>query len=88
VIRRGGVKVVQHEASGKEVLLATLHAGEYFGDASFLTGKPRTATVITTDKAEILEVSRQQFDAILARYPAAARTHQYGTHDVKYRAQH
>jgi type VI secretion system protein ImpH len=77
VIRRGGVKVIQHEASGHEVLLATLHAGDYFGEVSFLTGKPRTATVITIDKAEIFEVSRQQFDAILARYPGAGIAHQF-----------
>lgn len=72
VIRRGAVKVVRREASGAEVLLATLQEGQVFGEVSFCTGQSRTATVVTLEDTEVLELSRPAFDALLARYPDLA----------------
>jgi type VI secretion system protein ImpH len=69
LIQRGSVKVVQHETSGTEVRLATLQEGQLFGERAFLTGKPRTATIIALEETEVLELTRQTFDALLAKYP-------------------
>jgi type VI secretion system protein ImpH len=72
VIQRGAVTVVQREASGADLQLATLQEGEVFGEIAFLTGQPRTATIITLEDTELLELPRQTFDALLATYPGLA----------------
>ncbi|MGE3540631.1 MAG: type VI secretion system baseplate subunit TssG [Candidatus Tectimicrobiota bacterium] len=72
LIQRGAVKVVQHEASGTEVLLATLQEGQVFGERAFLSATPRTATVIALEDTELLELERHTFDAVLGKYPRLA----------------
>ena len=45
VIRKGKAEILVRGNSGGESLVATLEAGEVFGEMSALTGQPRTATV-------------------------------------------
>ena len=82
LIQRGSVKVVQHEATGTEVLLATLQEGQLFGEKAFLTGQPRTATVIALEETEVLELTRQTFDTLLAKYPRLAPITQTWSEDL------
>ena len=49
--------------------LAILGPGEWFGEASLLTGAPRRATVVAFTEAEILELPKQAFEASLKREP-------------------
>lgn len=73
VISSGSVQVIRRESDGKEILLATLKEGEFFGEMSFLTGKPRTATIKTTEETEILELSKQDLEEVIAKYSAVER---------------
>ncbi len=69
IIASGSVKVYTTLLSGEKVELATLWPGEFFGEISFLTGKPRTATVETAEDTVILEVTEDKLREIIAQRP-------------------
>lgn len=50
---------------GMDNLVATLRAGDYFGEMSLLTGEPRSATVVALTDCEMLEIDREVFAEIL-----------------------
>lgn len=68
VISQGAVKVVTR-IGDREIDLADLKENDFFGEVGFLTGRPRTATVITTQDTEILELRGEDLRAIVERYP-------------------
>ena len=70
IIISGKVKVCIYDANNEEQQVAELSGGSYFGEMSLLTGEPRTATVITTEEAEMFILHKDQFDEILARFPS------------------
>ena len=49
--------------------VAGLGPGEWVGEASLLTGAPRSATVVTTTAAVLLEMDKAAFEASLKREP-------------------
>lgn len=49
--------------------LADLGPGQWFGEASLLTGAPRNATVVAATEAEIVELPKEAFEASLKREP-------------------
>jgi CRP-like cAMP-binding protein len=49
--------------------LADLGPGQWFGEASLLTGAPRSATVVALTEAEILELPKEGFEVSLKREP-------------------
>jgi CRP-like cAMP-binding protein len=48
---------------------AELGPGQWFGEASLLTGAPRNATVVALTEADILELPKAAFEASLKREP-------------------
>jgi predicted acylesterase/phospholipase RssA/CRP-like cAMP-binding protein len=48
--------------------------GESIGEIALLTGEPRTASVIAVRDSDLVRVSRQAFDEIVAKYPAVMQT--------------
>ena len=48
---------------------ADLGPGQWFGEASLLTGAPRSATVVALTEAEILELPKDAFERSLKREP-------------------
>jgi cAMP-dependent protein kinase regulator len=69
IIVRGEVRVLTYTPMKKEVHLANLGEGEFFGEIALLTGKPRTATIITNKDSELLELTRSDYEKIAAKYP-------------------
>ncbi len=69
VIASGSVKIFTTLLSGERVDLATLGSGDFFGEISYLTGKPRTATVETTEDSVILEVTEDKLREITSQKP-------------------
>jgi small-conductance mechanosensitive channel len=49
--------------------LAELGPGQWFGEASLLTGAPRSATVVALTEAEIIILPKEGFEASLKREP-------------------
>lgn len=69
IIASGSVKVYATLLSGERVNLAVLWPGDFFGEISFLTGKPRTATVQTAEDSVILEVTEDKLREITSQRP-------------------
>ena len=58
---------------GQSRHLRTLSEGECFGEMSLLTGKPRIATVIAAENSELMELSRDALESVIAKYPRIQR---------------
>src|SRR5437763_3764999 len=69
VIARGEVKVWTRGPDGVAVYLAKLGEGDFFGEVSVLTGKPRTATITASQPTQVLRLDKSKLDTALARYP-------------------
>jgi len=69
VIASGEVKVFTNGAGGSTLYLARLGEGDFFGEVSMLTGKPRTATITASQRTELLRLDKDKLDNALAMYP-------------------
>jgi CRP-like cAMP-binding protein len=69
VISSGSVKAFVKNAAGKNTRVREMKAGEFFGEISLLSGKPRTATVTASSPCDLLELDRATLDDIAKRYP-------------------
>lgn len=70
VIVGGEVKVYTRAVGGGgTVYLAKLGEGDFFGEVSMLTGKPRTATITASRPTELLRLDKEKLDNALSRYP-------------------
>ncbi|MBA4417729.1 MAG: general secretion pathway protein GspE [Syntrophus sp. (in: bacteria)] len=70
IIKNGEVEVRKKEAStGVELTVATLGKGACFGEMALLTGKTRSATVLTTQTTEVLVLEKTDFNDILEEFP-------------------
>jgi type VI secretion system protein ImpH len=69
VIRSGAVRITRREPDGGETHLATLREGDYFGETSLVTGKARNATAVTLRDCELLELSQNDLEGFIAKYP-------------------
>lgn len=56
VLTRGEAKVYRPTSANNHQLVATLDQGSVFGEAAFLLGQPRTASIVTIADCEILVV--------------------------------
>ena len=61
VIVGGEVKVTMISNEGKEIILSTLQAGDFFGEMSLLDGSTRSANVISISSSSLLKLSRADF---------------------------
>jgi hypothetical protein len=68
VISRGGGRVVK-EVEGREVVLAELTEGEFFGEMSLLVGGPRSASVFAQGETEVLRFKSADLFEIMKRFP-------------------
>ena len=57
---------------GKETILATFGAGEFFGDMSLFDHGPRSADVIANQDSTVLKISAPAFDRLTREAPALA----------------
>lgn len=69
----GIVKVVAQGVNG-QVELARLSRGAIFGEVAFLTGQPRTASVVAVDSAEMIGFGHQALEPILKKFPKVRKT--------------
>ena len=54
--------------------VATLYAGDFFGEAALLHGTPRNATTIAATPCSLYELKRQDLDRICAQHPKIRQT--------------
>ncbi len=55
-------------------VLSEMTRGESIGEIALLTGEARTASVVAVRDSDLVRVSRQAFDEIVAKYPAIMQT--------------
>src|SRR3954449_6718116 len=72
VIRRGLLAVVR-PSRDPGLILNRMGPGECFGEIAVLTEEGRLASVVTVEPTETLEVTKQDFDRVLAANPRATR---------------
>src|ERR1041385_2530507 len=74
VIVSGEVKVyTRGTGNSGSVYLAKLGEGDFFGEVSVLTGKPRTATITASRPTELLRLDKNKLDGALSRHPGIRR---------------
>lgn len=69
MVRSGGVEIFTQNRRGKKVLLALLESGNFFGEIGLFFGKPRTANARTTRPTELMEMTKEDFNLCLRRFP-------------------
>ncbi|NTW58371.1 MAG: mechanosensitive ion channel [Nitrospirae bacterium] len=74
IIRKGSVDVLVQKEAGECVVVATLGAGNFFGEMSLLTGAARTATIRVTEDAEFVVIDRESFRGTLIHNPSIAES--------------
>jgi CRP/FNR family cyclic AMP-dependent transcriptional regulator len=57
----GGVKVLNRDSEGREVILTLLGAGECFGEMGLIDGSPRSANVVAAEACELMFLGKDAF---------------------------
>ena len=68
IIQKGSVKITKI-VNDNEVLLALLKPGDIFGEMSLLENKPRSASAIAHEDAQLLAVNRANFERMVSSQP-------------------
>ena len=66
----GSVQVKNFSFSGREIALATIGEGGYFGELSAVDRKPRSASVLATETTVLASVTPDHFIELIQRYPS------------------
>lgn len=69
LIVSGEVKVFTRGEHGGHIPLAELGPGDFFGEVSLLTGKPRTATITAKGTVTAIELGKEHVDRIATKHP-------------------
>lgn len=72
IIADGKVKVSRYGEDGREIILTTLGAGDFFGEMALLDSEPRSADVTTKLPSVLLSIKREDFLAHIRQYPSVA----------------
>jgi CRP-like cAMP-binding protein len=72
IVIQGHVKVVRELDGGKELVLAELEDGAFFGEMALLSDAPRTASVIAVADTMLFEISRDLVEEISVAHPSVA----------------
>jgi CRP/FNR family cyclic AMP-dependent transcriptional regulator len=73
VIAAGGVKIVLPSAEGDEAIIASLKAGDFFGELALLDRSPRSTTATAIEATETLTLPREGFLELLQDDPELVR---------------
>jgi hypothetical protein len=69
ILTDGIVKAFVRNPKGHYMKVKDLMEGDFFGEISVLTGKPRTATITAASHVEVLELGKPTLDSITKQYP-------------------
>jgi len=67
VVISGRLKVIMSDNEGREVILAILNQGDFFGEMGLIDQAPRSATVVTIEPCELLTITRTDFTKCLQK---------------------
>jgi CRP-like cAMP-binding protein len=69
ILASGAVRVFVRDPHGHDVEINRLAEGEFFGEMSALSGRPRSATVTAAARCELLELDRRALDSLAVSHP-------------------
>jgi cAMP-dependent protein kinase regulator len=69
ILTSGKVKAYVKTPKGKSLKVQEFEEGDFFGEISVLTGKPRTATLTAAENCDCLELTRAALDEITKTHP-------------------
>jgi CRP-like cAMP-binding protein/small-conductance mechanosensitive channel len=72
ILTKGSADVIVSTDAGVHKTVATLHAGDFFGEMSLLTGEPRSASLKALEDSECYRLDRIAFADILRGRPEIA----------------
>lgn len=73
IVISGRAKVTLLNVDGKEIVLAVLKEGDFFGELSLLDNEPRSASVIIMEDATVFSLTRTQFYQLITAHPDMLR---------------
>ena len=74
VLLAGRAKVTNVDEEGREIILAWLGPGEFFGEMGLIDGSPRSADVVALEPCELLVLGKADFQRCLAEnFPVALK---------------
>ena len=68
----GSVQVVNYSLTGREIALAKVGPGSFFGELSAIDGAPRSASVVALEECRLALLAPEQFLAQIDKHPAIA----------------
>jgi CRP-like cAMP-binding protein len=71
-VAEGAVRVVNHSMTGREIALARLQRGGYFGEISAIDGLLRSASVVALEDCLLASLAPRIFIDTLIKHPAMA----------------
>ena len=72
VVQSGLAKITQHVPDADDRMLALRGPGEFFGEMALIDDAPRSASVITVQTTDVIEITKQGFNQVLAHSPSLA----------------
>lgn len=69
VILKGSVDVVVNKGEADETHLATLEAGDFFGELALLLSRPRSATIVAREPSDLFSLVRWDFKDLALQNP-------------------
>ena len=73
IIKKGELEAFTESPRGETLSLARMKEGDFFGEISLLTGRPRTASVKALRPVELARLNKKDFDQIAAHHPAVMK---------------
>lgn len=71
-VLRGSVSVITFSPAGREVTLAAVKAGDFFGELAAIDGQPRSASITAIEKTEIAIMPPDIFLELMRSHPGIA----------------
>ena len=72
IILTGRARVMTTDSRGREVILATMHPGDYIGEMSLIDNEPHSATVRAEIQIDVLMLGRLEFAKCLSENSSMA----------------
>ena len=61
ILPTGRAQVTNFDEEGREIILAWLGPGEFFGEMGLIDGSPRSASVVAVENCELLSIGKNEF---------------------------
>jgi CRP-like cAMP-binding protein len=74
IVSSGSVKMFVRNPAGHNFEMGVLQEGDFFGELSSLSGRPRGSTVVAAGHTELLELAKKTVDHIARTHPRVRET--------------